>query len=52
MNELPEFWFDHEKLAVYQDAIAFIAWLQSSWRASWVAVMSKITWTEHQLPSH
>ena len=22
-----EYWFDHEKLEVYQDAIAFVAWL-------------------------
>ena len=27
MSELPKFWFDHEKLDVYQDAIAFIAWV-------------------------
>lgn len=26
MNE-PEYWFSHEKLAVYQEAIAFISWL-------------------------
>ena len=27
MNAGDEFWFDHEKLEVYRDAIAFIAWL-------------------------
>ena len=27
MRETPEYWFDHEKLAVYQGAIDFIAWL-------------------------
>ncbi len=27
MNESHEVWFDHEKLEVYQEAIAFIAWL-------------------------
>src|SRR5438105_15606372 len=27
MTEAPECWFDHEKLDVYREAIAFIAWL-------------------------
>jgi four helix bundle protein len=27
MNESHEVWFDHEKLEVYQETIAFIAWL-------------------------
>src|SRR5687768_18373169 len=27
MNDTPGFWFNHEKLDVYQDAIAFVAWL-------------------------
>jgi four helix bundle protein len=29
MNPSEEFWFDHEKLEVYREAIAFIAWLTS-----------------------
>jgi four helix bundle protein len=29
MQHSPEVWFDHEKLDVYQEAIAFIAWLSS-----------------------
>jgi hypothetical protein len=27
MNAADECWFDHEKLEVYREAIAFIAWL-------------------------
>jgi four helix bundle protein len=27
MKEPQDFWFDHEKLGVYQEAIAFIAWV-------------------------
>jgi four helix bundle protein len=27
MNDFQQFWFDHEKLEVYQEAIAFIAWV-------------------------
>jgi four helix bundle protein len=29
MSAPKEFWFDHEKLEVYQEAIAFIAWLSA-----------------------
>jgi four helix bundle protein len=29
MKDAQEFWFDHEKLEVYQEAIAFIAWLSA-----------------------
>jgi four helix bundle protein len=29
MPATDEFWFDHEKLEVYQEAIAFIAWLSA-----------------------
>jgi len=29
MNALREYWFDHEKLDVYQETIAFIAWLSA-----------------------
>ena len=29
MSEAVEYWFDHEKLDVYREAIAFIAWLAS-----------------------
>ena len=29
MPAITEFWFDHEKLEVYQEAIAFIAWLSA-----------------------
>ncbi len=27
MRETQEYWFDHEKLDVYREAIKFIAWL-------------------------
>jgi four helix bundle protein len=27
MNGAPQYWFDHEKLEVYREAIAFVAWL-------------------------
>jgi hypothetical protein len=27
MDAAPECWFDHEKLEVYREAIAFVAWL-------------------------
>src|ERR1700685_374100 len=27
MNAVQEFWFNHEKLEVYREAIAFVAWL-------------------------
>jgi four helix bundle protein len=27
MHPAQEYWFDHEKLEVYRDAIAFVAWL-------------------------
>jgi four helix bundle protein len=27
MNNPPECWFDHERLEVYREAIAFTAWL-------------------------
>jgi four helix bundle protein len=29
MNVAPEFWFGHEKLEVYREAIAFVAWLSA-----------------------
>jgi four helix bundle protein len=29
MNDAREFWFDHEKLEDYQEAIAFVAWLSA-----------------------
>ena len=29
MDSPQEVWFDHEKLVVYQDAIAFVAWLSA-----------------------
>lgn len=29
MGEEREYWFDHEKLAVYQEAIALVAWLST-----------------------
>jgi four helix bundle protein len=29
MSEAAEYWFDHEKLDVYREAIAFIGWLAS-----------------------
>src|SRR3984893_6151605 len=29
MHSAEEFWFDHEKLEVYREAIAFIAWLSA-----------------------
>ena len=29
MQESPECWFDHEKLEVYREAIAFVAWLSA-----------------------
>ena len=29
MTALDECWFDHEQIAVYQEAIAFIAWLSA-----------------------
>jgi four helix bundle protein len=29
MQTPPECWFDHEKLEVYRDAVAFIAWLSA-----------------------
>src|SRR5262245_50632808 len=30
----PECWFDHEKLEVYRDAIAFVAWLSGALEAA------------------
>ena len=27
MEAKPEFWFNHEKLEVYQESIAFVAWV-------------------------
>ena len=30
MSEPQEFWFNHEKIEVYQDAIAFVAWLSDT----------------------
>jgi four helix bundle protein len=27
MNATQEYWFDHEKLEVYREAVAFVAWL-------------------------
>ena len=30
MHASLEFWFDHEKLEVYREAIAFIAWLSAT----------------------
>lgn len=27
MSSVQEYWFDHERLGVYQEAIAFVAWL-------------------------
>ncbi|MEX2175141.1 MAG: four helix bundle protein [Pirellulaceae bacterium] len=29
MSETQEYWFDHEKLEVYRESIAFIAWLSA-----------------------
>ena len=29
MHESQEYWFDHEKLDVYREAIDFIAWLSA-----------------------
>src|SRR5687767_5137675 len=29
MDPTPEYWFSHEKLEVYQESIAFIAWLSA-----------------------
>jgi four helix bundle protein len=29
MNTTPECWFDHEKLEVYREAVAFTAWLSA-----------------------
>jgi four helix bundle protein len=29
MNAEPEYWFDHEKLGVYREAIAFVAWVSA-----------------------
>src|SRR5262249_53267380 len=29
MKEAQEYWFDHEELEVYQEAITFIAWLSA-----------------------
>jgi four helix bundle protein len=34
MNATRECWFDHEKLEVYREAIAFIAWLSALLEAS------------------
>ena len=34
MRETPEYWFDRRKLAVYQGAIDFIAWLRAYGRRS------------------
>ena len=44
-----EYWFDHEKLDVYQEAIAFIAWLSGSWKARCESATSRINWTGHPL---
>ena len=27
--DAPECWFDHEKLEVYREAVAFVAWLSA-----------------------
>jgi len=35
MEASHEFWFDHEKLEVYREAIALIAWLKASSECSW-----------------
>jgi four helix bundle protein len=29
MPDSPEYWFDHERLEAYREAIAFVAWLSS-----------------------
>jgi four helix bundle protein len=29
MDQSPEFWFDHEKLEVYREAVSFVAWLSA-----------------------
>jgi len=29
MNAPPEYWFGHEKLEVYREAVSFVAWLSS-----------------------
>ena len=50
MNASGHFLFDHEKLAVYQEAIAFIAWLSCFWTAPCEAAKLKISWTEHPPP--
>ena len=34
MHESQEYWFGHEKLDVYREAIDFIAWLLRCWSQS------------------
>ena len=51
MDASHEVYFGHEKLDVYQEAIAFVAWLSASWKQEGVSATSRINWTARPLRS-